>query len=160
MKFMVAHKLRAAGLFGVVACSSTAKGPAATGALPIGSHTVDSAGASSGTVAAVPAVTCERAMQNLHKLWVTASLQTSSQVQAIYANAGTKLTPALLALCQSDVWSPAGRTCIAQAASLAAIDVCTRDFSASQQTHLVATTVEIINTVDVTLAPAAMLGRP
>jgi hypothetical protein len=144
-----------------VACSSTAQGPATT-ASPNARPPVGSTGPTPVTNAVVPAATCELAIQNFNKHWLTASLQASSHVQAIYANAGTKLTPALLALCQTDAWSPAGRDCIAQAASLNAIDLCTRDFAANQQTHLLTTTAEIIDTVEVTVgpAPANVLGRP
>jgi hypothetical protein len=160
MATMVAPKLRSVGLLCVVACSSTAKGPAATSASPIQPQAVGSTGTASVTVVVERAATCELAMQNLNKHWVTASAQASAHVQAIYANAGAKLTPALLALCQTDAWSPAGRNCIAQAPSLTAIDLCTRDFSASQQSHLLATTAEIIDTVDVTIHPATSLGAP
>ncbi len=164
MAAMVAPKLRSVGLLFAVACGSTAKGPAATSASPSQPQPVGSTGPASVAVAVERAATCELAMQNLNKHWVTTSAQASAQasahVQAIYANAGAKLTPALLALCQTDAWSPAGRNCIAQAPSLTAIDLCTRDFSASQQAHLLATTAEIIDTVDVTIRPATLLGAP
>ena len=160
MADMVAPKLRSAGLLLVVACSSNRQGPAATSATPSRPQPVGSIGPRSVAVAVERAATCELAMQNLNKHWLTASAQTSAYVQNIYANAGTKLTPALLALCQTDAWSLDGRNCIAQAASLNAIDLCTRDFSASQQSHLLATMAEIIDTVDVTIRPATLLGAP
>ena len=162
MADMVAPKLRSAGLLCLVACSSTAKGPAAINVSSSRHQPVSSTGPRSGLVevAAVPAATCELTMQNLNKHWVTLSAQNSPQVQAIYSDAGAKLTPALLALCQTDAWSPAGRNCISQAPSLTAIDLCTRDFSASQQSHLLATTAEIIDMVDVTIRPATLLGAP
>lgn len=143
-------------------CSSTATatGPGATGAAQHVAPPVGATGTTASDITAPPPATCALAMQNVNKHWETASLQANADVQAIYANAGSKLTPVLVALCQTDAWSPTGRTCVAHAANLAAVDVCTRDFSASQQAHLQATTAEIIDTVDLSIRPVTPTGAP
>ena len=154
--------LRGWWLMVVASCSAPASGPAASGVVATGPQPAGATNAKpvAVAVAAVPAASCARAIQNVNMLWTAASIHASPTEQAIYANAGTKLTPALIALCQNDQWSPAGRNCVAQAASLAAIDLCTHDFSASQQAHLQTTTAEIIDTVDLTIVPAVQPGLP
>ncbi len=160
MPTLDAPMLRGWWLLVAVSCSSTATRPGTTGMVATGPQPVAVTGGKAAPVAATPAVTCEVAMQNVTMLWATASSQLSHNLQAIYLNAGNKLAPALRMLCQNDQWSPAGRTCVAQAVSLPALDICTRDFSAGQQTHIQVTTAEIIATVDLTPTPAPQPGLP
>ena len=149
------------GWFGSVAgCSSmaTATGPRVSNAAKSGTPPIGTTVTTPSELTAPPHVTCAQAMQTVHKHWDTDSLQVNADVREMYVRAGSKLTPALVALCQTDAWSPTGRACVARAANLTAVDVCTRDFSASQQAQLQATTAEIIDSVDLSIRPATSTG--